>query len=101
MIERGVEANIDIIAELKAQHEKEIKEVWKTLSAMEDKMFELQGQIYDLHNQNCEYELKFLRMSAAASCRIMETGESCVDGRPMPWKLFASAHSSNSKKDQD
>src|SRR3954470_8117002 len=62
MIECGVEANIDIIAKLKAQHEKEMKEVWNTLSAMDEKMFELQRQICDLHNQNCEYELKFLRM---------------------------------------
>ena len=50
MIERGVEANIDIIAELKPQHEKEMKEVWNALSTMETKVFELQGQIYDLHN---------------------------------------------------
>ena len=84
MIEHGVEANIDIIAELKAQHEMEMKEVWGALSAMETKVFELQGQIYDLHNQNCEYELRFLRMSAAASCRILEMEESCVDGGPLP-----------------
>ena len=101
MIERGVEANIDIIAELKVQHEKEMKEVWNALSAMETKVFELQGQIYDLHNQNCEYELRFLRMSAAASCRILETEESCVDGGPLPWKLFANDHMKSSKKNKD
>ena len=73
----------------------------KSLSTFEDKMFEIQGQIYDLHNQNCEYELKFMRMSAAANCRILETKESCMDGNPMPWKLFAKEHIKNSKKDQD
>ena len=101
MIERGVEANIDIIAELKARHEKEMKEVWSSMVALETKVFELQGQIYDLHNQNCEYELRFLRMSAAASCRILETKESCVDGRPMPWKLFTNEHMKSSKKNKD
>src|ERR1041385_4276050 len=89
MIERGVEANIDIIAELKAQHEREMKELWSSMAALETKVFELQGQIYDLHNQNCEYELRFLCMSAAANCRILEMWESCVDGGPLPWKLFA------------
>ena len=101
MIERGVKANIGIISELKAQHEKEIKEVWSSLSALEDKVFELQAQIYDLHNQNCEYELRFKRMSAAASYRIMETEESCIDGRPMPWKLVAEADKSSPPRDQD
>ena len=100
MIERGVEANIDIIAELKAQHEKEIKEVWSSLSTLEDKVFELQAQIYDLHNQNCEYELRFKRMSVAASYRILETEESCMNGQPMPWKLVADADGNKSSKDQ-
>src|SRR4051794_37166176 len=86
MIERGVEANIDIITELKAQYEKEMKEVWSSMAALETKVFEFQGKIYDLHNQNCEYELSFLRMSAAATCRVLETEESWVDGGPMPWK---------------
>src|SRR4051812_16342021 len=101
MIERGVEANIDIIAELKARHEKDMKEVWSSMDALETKVFELQGQIYDLHNQNCEYELRFLRMSAAASCRILETEESCMDGGPLSWKLFANEHMKSSRKNRD
>ena len=76
MIERGIEANIDIIAELKAQHEKEMKEVCSSMDALETKVFELQGHIYDLHNQNYEYELQFLCMGLAADCRILETKES-------------------------
>src|SRR3954466_4464282 len=101
MIERDVEANIDIIVEMKAQHEKEMKEVWSTLSAMEDKMLELQGQIYDLHNQNYEYELRFLRISTTTNCRILETEESCMNGGLMPWKLFANAQISSPKKNKD
>ena len=101
MIERGVEANIDIITELKAQHEKEMKKVRSSISALETKVFELQGHIFDLQNQNCEYELKFLRMGLAAECRILDTEESCVDGGPVPWKFFANDHMKNTKKNQD
>ena len=101
MIERGVEANFDIIAELKAQHEKEMKKVRSSISALETKVFELQGHIFDLQNQNCEYELKFLRMGLAAECRIMDTEDSCVDGGPLPWKRFAKTYLINKNKDQD
>src|SRR4051794_17978217 len=62
MVENGVEANFDIINDMKAIHKKEMKEVWSSLTTLEEKVFEIQGQIYDLQNQNCEYELKFLRM---------------------------------------
>ncbi|KAE8805533.1 hypothetical protein D1007_18463 [Hordeum vulgare] len=89
MIERGVEANCDIIAELRRDHEEEMKEVRSIVSALETKVFELQGHIYDLQNQNCEYELKFLRMGLPAESRILETEESCVEGGPLPWKRFA------------
>ena len=45
MIERGVEANYDIIAELKREHEEEMKEALSIISALETKVFELQGPI--------------------------------------------------------
>ncbi|KAE8799207.1 hypothetical protein D1007_25330 [Hordeum vulgare] len=50
MIERGVENNFDIITELKKQHEKDMKEVQSIISALETKVFKLQGHIYDLQN---------------------------------------------------
>ncbi|KAE8782185.1 hypothetical protein D1007_44472 [Hordeum vulgare] len=89
MIERGVEANYDIIVELKRENEEEMKEVRSNISALETKVFELQGHIYDLQNQNCEYELKSLRIGLSAEIRILETEESCVEGGPLPWKRFA------------
>src|ERR1041384_6638947 len=49
MVERGVEANFNIINELKVHHKKEMKEVWSSMTALEEKVFELQGQIYDQH----------------------------------------------------
>ncbi|KAE8794137.1 hypothetical protein D1007_31198 [Hordeum vulgare] len=101
MIERGVEANFDIIAEMKKQHEDEMKDVRSSISALETKVFEFQGHIYDLQNQRCEYELKFLRMGLSAESRILETEESCVEGGPLPWKLFAKNYPRNKNKDEE
>ncbi|KAE8794411.1 hypothetical protein D1007_30857 [Hordeum vulgare] len=101
MIERGVEANYDIIDEMKREHEEEMKEVRSIISALETKMFELQGHIYDLQNQNCEYEIKFLRMRLAADSRILETEESCVEGGPLPWKRFAKDYLRNKNEDEE
>jgi hypothetical protein len=47
---------------------------------------QLQAQLYDVQNQNCEYKARFQRMSAAASFRILETKTSFLDGGPLPWK---------------
>ncbi|KAE8806352.1 hypothetical protein D1007_17402 [Hordeum vulgare] len=101
MIERGVEANFDIITELKKQHEKDMKEVRSIISALETKVFELRGHIYNLQNQNCEYELKFMRMGLCAESRILETEESCVEGGPLPWKLFAKDYPRNKNEDEE
>ncbi|KAE8792527.1 hypothetical protein D1007_32929 [Hordeum vulgare] len=101
MIERGVEANFDISTELKKQHEKDMKEVRSIISALETKVFELQGHIHDLQNQNCEYELKFLRMGLSTESWILETEESCVEGGPLPWKRFAKDYLRNKNKDEE
>ena len=44
-------------------------------------------EIYDLQNQNCEYEFRFNRMSFGANFRTLETTSSVVDGKPLPWKF--------------
>ena len=41
MVERGVEANFAIINDMKAHHKKEMKEVWSSMTALEEKVFEL------------------------------------------------------------
>src|SRR3954465_6867533 len=51
MVEHGVEANFDIINEMKAFHKKEMKEMWSSLTTLEEKVIEIQGKIYDLQNQ--------------------------------------------------
>src|SRR3954464_15777422 len=70
MVERSVEDNFDKMNELKAFHNKETKEMLSSLAALEEKIYEIQAQIYDLQNQNCEYELKFSRMGLSTECRI-------------------------------
>ena len=89
MVERSVEDNFDMMNELKTFHKKETKGMLSSLVALEDKPYELQAQIYDLQNQNCEYELKFSRIGLAAECSILETNMSFETGEPLPWKRFA------------
>ena len=89
MVERSVEDNFDMMNELKAFHKKETKEMLSSLAALEEKLYEIQAQIYDLQNQNCEYELKFSRMGLATECRIPETKMSFKTREPLPWKRFA------------
>ena len=100
-MERGVEANFDIINDMKDFYKKEMKEVWSSLTALEEKVFEFQGKIYDLQNQNCEYKLKFLRMGLAADCRILETEVSFVDGEPLPCKCFYKDYVINKNKNEE
>ena len=78
-----MDANHRIISELINALEKEISEIFR----INIETSRLQAQIYDLQNQNCEYELRFKQMSYAANFRISKTTSSFVDGKPMPWKL--------------
>src|ERR1041384_7747713 len=98
MVEHGVEANFNIIKELMYFYLKEMRDTWSSLTELEEKTIELQGQIYDLQNQNCEYELKFLRMGLAAECRILETEASIETGEPLPWKPFSKDYVINKNK---
>ena len=98
MVELSVEDNFDMMNELKAFHK---KEMLTSLTALEDKIYEIQALIYDLQNQNCEYELKFLRMGLATECRILETQMSFETGEPLPWKRFAKENMVNFNKNKD
>src|SRR3954464_2154460 len=98
MVERSVEATFDMMNELKAFHKKETKEMLSSLAALEEKIYEIQAQVYDLQNQNCEYELKFSRMGLATECRIPETKMSFKTGEPLPWKRFARENMFNPNK---
>ena len=76
-----------MIVEFTHNHKLDAKVIGETIFKLQEKIEHLQAQIYDLQNQNCEYEYSFKRMSLAAYLRIPETRSSFYDGEPMPWKM--------------
>jgi hypothetical protein len=84
------EHEVDIIhrinQELVTKYKKETTELWKDIFSLHETTNQLQAQLYNLQNQNCEYEARFQQMSAAGSFRILETKTSSLDGGPLPWK---------------
>ena len=87
MVEHGLNANQMMIMEFTNNHKLDAKNIGDTFFKLHEKIEHLQAQIYDLQNQNCEYEYRFKRMSLAADLRIPETRSSFYDGEPMPWKM--------------
>ncbi|KAE8795378.1 40S ribosomal protein S5-1 [Hordeum vulgare] len=59
MVERGLNANHMMITEFTNKHMIDVNDIGKHLSRLYDRVDELQGQIYDLQNQNCEDEYRF------------------------------------------
>jgi hypothetical protein len=94
MVEHGLNANQMMITEFTNNHKLDAKVIGETIFKFQEKIEHLQAQIYDLQNQNCEYEYRFKRMSLAADLRIPETRSSFYDGEPMPWKRDAKPTSS-------
>ena len=86
MVERGINATHKMLAEFTNNYEPDAKKTEEAIFKLHEKIEHLQAQIYDLQNQNCEYEYRFKRMSLAADLRIPETRSSFYDGEPMPWK---------------
>ena len=86
MVERGLNANHMMITEFTSNHKMDAIDIGKHLSRLYDRVDKLQGQIYDLQNQNCEYEYIFKSIRLATDLRIPATRSSCHDGAPMPWK---------------
>ena len=86
MVEHGLNANQMMITEFTNNHKLDAKVIKETIFKLQEKIEHLQAQIYDLQNQNCEYEYRFKRMSLAADLRIRETRSSFYDGESMPRK---------------
>ena len=87
MVERGLNSNHMMTAEFTSNHKMDADNIGEAIFKLHEKIKYLQAQIYDLQNQNCEYEYRFKRMSLAADLRIPETRSSFYDGEPMPWKM--------------
>ena len=86
MVEHGLDSNHIMITEFTNNHKLDAKVIGETIFKLQEKIEHLQAQIYDLQNQNCEYEYRFKRMSLAADLRIPETRSSFYDGEHMSWK---------------
>ena len=86
MVEHGLNGNHMMIAEFTHKHKLDTKDIGEHIFKLYEKIEHLQAQIYDLQNQNCEYEYRFKKMSLAADLRIPETRSSFYDGELMPWK---------------
>ena len=43
--------------------------------------------MWDVENQNCEYEERFKKIAEAATLRYNNPPTSFRDGRPFPWKM--------------
>ena len=84
MAEREVDIIHKICSELITGNQEEIAELKDEVLSLRQTTNELQAQLYDVQNQNCEYEVRFKRISAAASFRMLETTMSFVDGEPLP-----------------
>ena len=86
MAEREVDVIHKISSELITKHGGEVAELREEIFSLLHTTNQLQAYLYDIQNQNCEYEARFKRISAAASFRMLETTMSFVDGKPLPWK---------------
>ncbi|KAE8812016.1 40S ribosomal protein S5-1 [Hordeum vulgare] len=53
MVERGLNANHMMITEFTSNHKMDAIDIGKHLSRLYDRVDQLQGQIYDMQNQNC------------------------------------------------
>jgi uncharacterized coiled-coil DUF342 family protein len=86
MAEREVDIIHRINQELIAKQKKETVELWDDILSFHETTNKLQAQLYDLQNQNCEYEARFKQISVAASFGILETKSSFLDAKHLPWK---------------
>ena len=74
--------------------EKKVEEYKKRLEDLEgrykdviDKWEKFQCFMWDVENQNCEYEERFKKIAAAATLRYNDPPTSFRDGTPFPWKM--------------
>ena len=56
MVEHGLNTNQMMITEFTNNHKMDAKIIGETIFKLQEKIEHLQAQIYDLQNQNCEYE---------------------------------------------
>ena len=73
--------------------EKKVEEYKERLEDLEKRYLHVtseldrhQALLWDVENQNCEYEERFKKIAAAATLRYNDPPNSFYNGRPFPWK---------------
>ncbi|KAE8771089.1 40S ribosomal protein S5-1 [Hordeum vulgare] len=64
MVERGLNTNHTMITEFTSNHKMDAIDIGKHLSRLYDRVDQLQGQIYDVQNQNCPDNMEHLKRIA-------------------------------------
>ncbi|KAE8766456.1 40S ribosomal protein S5-1 [Hordeum vulgare] len=72
MVERGLNANHMMITEFTNKHKMDANDIGKHLSRLYDRVDQLQGQIYDLQNQNWAVKKRKFDIEEAAQCKKLE-----------------------------
>ena len=70
-VEHGLDSNHIMITEFTNNHKLYVKHIGEAIFKLHEKIEFLQAQIYDLQNQNCEFEYRFKRMSLATDLRFL------------------------------
>ena len=102
VVERSLNAHYRMNLELEKKveaYEERIKYLEGKYAYALSQLVRFQALMWDVENQNCEYEARFKHISSAASFRFLETKSTFVDGEPLPWK-FDDEESSSSPRDQ-
>ena len=89
VVERSLDAHHFMNLEL----EKKVEEYKERLEDLEKRYLHVtseldkhQALLWDVENQNCEYEERFKKIAAAATLRYNDPPNSFYNGRPFPWK---------------
>ena len=89
-----IERSLDAHHLRNIEMEKKIEAYEARSKDMEEKIFHIltqldrfQALMWDVENQNCEYEDRFNKITEAASTKFNDPPTSFYNGRPYPWKL--------------
>ncbi|KAE8819521.1 40S ribosomal protein S5-1 [Hordeum vulgare] len=88
MVERGLNANHMMITEFTNKHKIDANDIGKNLSRLYDRIDQLQAQIYDLQNQNCEDGRGQSEQESAAESPVAAMSSS-MRWNQSPWRSGA------------
>jgi hypothetical protein len=89
IVERSLDAHHFMNLELEKkieEYEERIKDLGTRYLRVISEMDRYQALMWDMENQNCEYEERFKKIAEAATLRYNDPPMSFHTGRPFPWK---------------